>query len=104
MTLLSSLFQFSQTDHGCALCAFFQWHDKNFLDLNVSKTKEMITDLRKNGNKSKVSIVHGEDVQMVMSYKHLGILFDFQFKFDVNKVNHKESTTKSTLDEEAEFF
>lgn len=46
-TALPSLLQGLQSDHSTALSSFVKWCNENFLDLNVSKTKELIIDLGK---------------------------------------------------------
>ena len=83
-TVLLSLLQGSEVDHGPALPEFIDWCDENFLDLNVSKTKEMFIDFRHANIVHKASVIHGEDVQSVESYKYLGTVFDSQLKFDIN--------------------
>ena len=88
-TALLSLLQGAESDHGCALPAFVECCGKNLLDLNVSKTKELVTDFRKNKTSPTPSIIHGEDVEIVDSYKYLGTVFDSHLKFDVNKVNRE---------------
>ena len=83
-TVLLSLLQGHQSGHGCALPEHnhdhVRWCDDSFLDLNVSKTKEIIIDFRK----SKPSTIHGEEVQTVQTYKYLGTVFDSQLKFSEN--------------------
>ena len=79
-----SLLQGSESDHGNALTDFISWCDDNFLDLNVSKTKELIIDFRRNSNTAKECIIHKESVEIVTSYKYLGTIFDDHLKFDVN--------------------
>lgn len=83
-TVLLSLLQGSESDHGPALPEFVKWCDDNYLDLNVSKTKEMIIDFRRINTDHKASVIHGEDVQIVESYKYLGTVFDCHLKFDTN--------------------
>ena len=46
---------------------FVNWCDKNYLYLNVSKTKEMCTDFRKNQRCSKPVYIKGEAVERVVS-------------------------------------
>jgi len=46
-TALLSLLQGNQSDHNNALMDFVRWCEDSFLDLNVSKTKEVIIDFRK---------------------------------------------------------
>lgn len=49
-----------------------QW----ILDLNVTKTKEIIVDFRKNCDHPKPDIIQAETVEIVDSYKYLGTVFD----------------------------
>ena len=83
-TALLSLLQGSESDHGNALTDFISWCDDNFLDLNVSKTKELIIDFRRNRNTAKECIIHKESMEIVTSYKYLGTIFDDHLKFDIN--------------------
>lgn len=73
-TALLSLLQGSQSTHGRALSSFSKWCDDNLLDHNVVKTKELIIDFRKNRGESNASIIHGEEVQTVDTYKYLGTI------------------------------
>ncbi len=63
---------------------------QNFLDLKVSKTKELIINFGKTADIPKPSTIHGEDVEIVDNYKFLGTVLDSQLKFDANT----ESTVK----------
>lgn len=63
---------------------FVSWCDKNYLDLNLSKTKELIIDFRCDKNPAVDSTIHGKTVERVTSYKYLGTFFDEKLKFDVN--------------------
>ena len=54
------------------------WCDKNYLYLNVSKTKEMSIDFRKNQRCPKPVYVKGEAVERVDTYKHLGVVLDIK--------------------------
>ena len=83
-TALLSLLRGAEFDHGSALPDFVQWCDTSFLDLNVGKTKELVIDFRKTSPEPIASVVHGEDVEIVDSYKYLGTYFDYKLKFDVN--------------------
>ena len=51
---------------------FVNWCDKNDLYLNVSKTKEMYIDFRKNQRCPKPVYIKGEAVD---TYKYLGVVF-----------------------------
>jgi len=41
---------------------FVKWCNDHFFDLNVTKTKELIFDFRKNINQPKLTSTHGEGV------------------------------------------
>ncbi len=92
-TALLSLLQDSESDHGSALTDFVYWCDDNFLELNVVKTKEVITDFMKNNTEPKASIIHSKDVEIEDNDKYPGTVFDSQLKFDVNTdtIVNKES-------------
>ncbi len=81
--VLLSLLQGSESDHGPALPEFVKWCDENYLDLSVSKTKDMIIDFRHN-TEHEISVIHGEDVEIVDSHKYFGAMFDSKLKFDLN--------------------
>jgi hypothetical protein len=55
---------------------FVSWCDTNFLNLNVSKTKEMVFDFRKNQNAVSPLLVKSENIERVHEYKYLGIIID----------------------------
>ena len=50
--------------------------DKNYLYLNVSRTKEMCIDFRKNQRCPKPVYIKGETVERVDTYKYVGVVFD----------------------------
>ena len=52
-----------------ALGDFTEWCDESKLDLNVSKTKEMIADCRRRGHTLGGIQIHGEAAEIVHSYK-----------------------------------
>ena len=51
---------------------FVKWCDDHFLLLNVSKTKELIVDFRRNAVDHRSVSIHGEEVEQVTEYKYLG--------------------------------
>ena len=63
---------------------FLNWCDKNYLYFNVSKTKEMSIEFRKNQRCTKPDYNKGEAVERVETYEYLGLVFD-------SKLNWKES-------------
>ena len=70
---------------------FVNWCDKNYLHLNVSKTKEMCIDSRKNQRYPKPVYVKGETVERVDTYQYLGVVFDskLNWKENINSVLKK---------------
>ncbi len=59
--------------------------------MNVSKTKEMCIDFRKNQRCSKPVYIKGEAVERVDTYKYLGVVFDskLNWKENINSVLKK---------------
>ena len=58
------------------LTSFVDYCDQNFLELNVSKTKEMIIDFRKSPPIPDPIVIKGSDVERVSAYKYLGVIID----------------------------
>ena len=81
------------------------WCDKNYLRLNVSKTKEMCIDFRKNQRCPKPVYIKGEAVEKVDTYKYLGVVFDskLSWKENINSVL-KKSELENVLHEKAEII
>ena len=67
------------------------WCAKNYLYLNVSKTKEMCVDFRKNQRCSKPVYIKGDAVERVQTYKYFGVVFDskLNWKQNINSVLKK---------------
>ena len=53
----------------------------NFLHLNVSKTKEMCIDFRRNRTVISPIVINGEPVEQVHSFKYLGVMLDEKLSF-----------------------
>ena len=57
------------------------WCSDNFLDLNVSKTKEMIWDYRRSPTEKHSVVINDKPVEVTSVYKYLGLLIDNKFSF-----------------------
>ena len=55
---------------------FVHYCDANYLELNISKTKEMVLDFRSKSNTPEPVVLKGSIVERVSSYKYLGVMID----------------------------
>ena len=55
---------------------FVLWCDRNFLNLNVKKTKEMLLDFRKIPSFTPQLVIKSESVERVNEYKYLAMVID----------------------------
>ena len=81
-----SLLQGSEQYHGPALTEFVDWCDNCYLDLNVTKTKEMIVDFRRQEHSLGKTIIHKNEVEIVSKHKYLGTIFDDKLKWNNTEV------------------
>ena len=81
---LLSLLKGSEQYHGPALTEFVDWCDNNYLDLNVTKTKAMIVDFRRQEHSPGKTIMHNNEVEIVSKYNYLGTIIDDKLKWDDN--------------------
>ena len=58
------------------------WCSENFLDLNVSKTKEVMLNFRRINVVNQPVIINNLDVDICDTYKYLGVTIDSRLKFD----------------------
>ena len=64
-----------------------EWSSPNNLKLNVVKTKEIIVDFQKNKTPIQPSVIHDAEVEIVTSFKFLGIHISNYLKWEIN-TNH----------------
>ena len=55
---------------------FMKWCGENHLQLNMAKTKEMVVDFRRNKPLPIPVCIGGTDIDMVDTYKYLGVVLD----------------------------
>ena len=58
------------------------WCSDNFLNLNASKTKEIVFNMRKNKNSKEPVIINNTTVALVQSYKYLGVTIQENLKWN----------------------
>ena len=74
-----------------------RWCSDNFLNLNVKKTKEVIFDFcRKKDDLVNVKI-NGNDVEIVSSYKYLGVVIDNRLLSNMSLKKYKRQIGVSTM-------
>ena len=66
------------------------WCSENYLNLNVTKTNEMILDMRKKQNSKTPVTISNSSVAVVSSYKYLGVIIQDNLKWK----EHVEAQTK----------
>ena len=58
--------------------------NNSYLDLNVTKTKEMIVDFIKQGHSPENIFIHDKEVEIVNKYEYLGTIFGNKLEWDDN--------------------
>ena len=83
-SVIVSLLRDNETGHGEIVQEFVDWCEKSFLQLNISKTKNMHVDLRRHVSGKDVTSIKGQTVECVESYKYLGTIMDSKLTFVAN--------------------
>ncbi|TWW54451.1 hypothetical protein D4764_0091880 [Takifugu flavidus] len=64
--------------------SFVRWSRENLLQLNVTKTKEMVVDLSKSKSPPSPVCISGKEVELVPSYRFLGVQLDNKLEWSTN--------------------
>ena len=83
-SVIVSLLNDDETVHGQVVEDFLTCCNDAFLELNISKTKELCIDFRRGPHPIENTIICDQPVEFVSSYKYLGTIIDNNLKFDVN--------------------
>ncbi len=83
-TVIVSLLQGEDTAPGPVVDDFIHWCDDSSLNLNVTKTKDMCIDFRRNSNPPLSTVINGETVERVSTFKYLGVVIDNKLSFNEN--------------------
>ena len=79
-----SLLQDHEINHGPVVDDFVKWCKSSFLELNIDKTKDMCIDFRRDAPQIDVTIINGNEVEVVEKYKHLGSMLDNKLRWEDN--------------------
>ena len=73
---------------------FVPWCERNYLELHVGKTKEMVIDFRREHGHSAPVVIKGNAIERAETVKYLGVLFDdkLSWKQNANVVLKKANT------------
>ncbi|KAI3365289.1 hypothetical protein L3Q82_010384 [Scortum barcoo] len=69
---------------GSVVDRFVEWCGLNHLQLNVTKTKELVVDLRKQRTRLNSVVIRGTEADIVDSYKYLGVHLDNKLDWTTN--------------------
>lgn len=83
-TVIVSLLKENENGHGPVVNQFVQWCEESNLKLNTLKTKDMVIDFRKKKDTPEATIILGQSVEVVQSYKYLGTVIDSSLGFEEN--------------------
>lgn len=64
--------------------SFVEWCGNNHLQLNVTKTKELVIDFRRKKTQLTPLCISGGNVEIVDSYKYLGVYIDNKLNWTKN--------------------
>lgn len=81
-SVIVSLLNNEDPDHGPVLADFTDWCNLSFLDINALKTKEMIVDFRKNPTVITPIAINGNAIEVVHQFKYLGTVIDDKLTFE----------------------
>lgn len=85
-SVIVSLLNDDEAEHGAGVDDFINWYSSFFLSINVSKTKDMISDFRKSKPTSASStVILNIEVEIVSKYKYLGTVIDDKLRSEANK-------------------
>jgi len=70
------------------------WCKENYLQLNVGKTKEMVFDFRKFCLPIQPILINDVTVEVVSSYKYLGLTIDNKLSFTAHVINQVKKANK----------
>ena len=83
-----------ETEYRDSIEYVSNWCAENYLDLNVTKTKKIITDFRRKQNVKDPVTINGSEVDVVKTYKYLGVTIQEDLKWDSHIDNQLKKCNK----------
>ena len=83
-SVIVSLLQGSEHNHGPVVDFFVKWCEDSHLHLNITKNKDMAVDFRKKAKTSAPVMIKGQVTEQMQSYKYLGAIIDSASNFKDN--------------------
>ena len=72
------------TQHNEAVEELIEWCNRNYLELNMTKTKELFINFRRAKVDMDLIISMGQPMEMVVNYKYLGTIIDNKLDWSSN--------------------
>ena len=83
-TSLSGLIQEDDSSYREAVEELIEWCDRNYLELNVTKTKELVINFHRAKVNMDLIVIRGQPVEIVTNYKYLGTIIDNKLDWSPN--------------------
>ena len=72
------------TLHTQAVEELTEWCNRNYLELNMTKTKELVINFRRAKVNMDLIIIMGQPMEMAVNYKYLGTIVDSKLDWSSN--------------------
>ncbi|XP_039896534.1 uncharacterized protein LOC120738979 [Simochromis diagramma] len=73
-----------EEEYRSVVDSFVEWCELNHLQLNITKTKELIMDFRKQAPPPNPVTIRGADVEIVEDYRYLGLFFNLEVGIEIS--------------------
>ena len=83
-----------ETEYRNGIDFVSEWCNQNYLDLNVTKTKELIMDFRRKKNNKDPININNSPVSIVPEYKYLGCIIKDDLTWDAHVTNQLKKANK----------
>ena len=99
--VIGSISDINEIEYKSAIDFISHWCSDNFLEINASKTKEIVFDMRKNKNSKEPVLINNTSVALIQSYKYLGVTIQENLKWNEHvEVQEKEQIRECIMSED----